>query len=67
MQYWKKLKAEKLQASTKYFLKYGRQVQFTTYFFDHVTLYINKTQNKKVSFTPSRRKETSESQRTTEV
>ena len=43
-QYWKKLKVEKLQALTKYLLKYGWEENLTTYFFDYVTLSINRTQ-----------------------
>ena len=35
-------KVEKLHASTKYFLKVGKQERLTTYFFDYATLCINK-------------------------
>ena len=38
----KQLKAEKLQSSTKYLLKYERQENLTSYFFDYATLGINK-------------------------
>ena len=41
MQYWKMLKEEKLQAPTKYILKYQRQ-KLMTHFFDYAVLYINK-------------------------
>ena len=34
----KKLKTEKLQATTKYVLKYGRRENLSTYFFDYRTL-----------------------------
>ena len=40
----KKSKAEKLLASIKFSLKYGRQENSTTYFFDYATLCINKIQ-----------------------
>ena len=39
----KKFQAEKLQALTKYFLKYGKQENLMTCFFDYVILSINKT------------------------
>ena len=38
-----KLKAEKLQASTKYLQKFGRQENLTTYFFDFTTPTIKNT------------------------
>ena len=41
MQFWKKLKAEKLQAFRKYHLKDGRQENLAMYF-DFATLYKNK-------------------------
>ena len=41
----KKLKAVKLQDSTKYSRKYGRLENLTTFVFDYATLRINKTQN----------------------
>ena len=42
----KYLKAEKLQVSTKYLLKYGSQENFMTYLFDYATLYIKNTLEK---------------------
>ena len=42
----KKLKAEKLLASTKYLLKFGRQENLTTCFFDYLKQFINKTRLK---------------------
>ena len=41
-----KRKAEKLQASMKYLLRYGRQENLMTCVFIDVTLYINKTQKR---------------------
>ena len=36
------LKAEKLPASIKYLLNYGRQGNLMSYFFDYATLFISK-------------------------
>ena len=36
----------KVSSELKYLLKYGRQEHFTTYFFDHDMVCINKTQLK---------------------
>ena len=41
-------KAEKLQASTIYLLKYGKQENLKIYFFDYTMLCINKTQQRNV-------------------
>ena len=43
-EYLKKLKTEKLQASTKCTQKYGRQGNLMTYYFDFATPYINRIQ-----------------------
>ena len=43
----KKLKSEKFLTSTKYLLKYGRQENLMTYFFDYAILAINKTYKRK--------------------
>ena len=66
----KKLRAEKLKASTKYLLKYGRQEDLTTYLFDYAMLTINKIQKRngiKAASYSSPRKVTFESLKTTEA
>ena len=63
----KKLKTEKLQALTKYILKYGC---LTTYFFDYGTLYMNETlywNGQKIASSSFSGKVTSKSLRTKEA
>ena len=45
MKSWGKLRTEKLKASSKSSL-YGRQENFMTYYFDFITLYINRIQRR---------------------
>ena len=69
MQYRKKLK-EKQQTLSKYLLKNERQENLMTYFFNHVMLCTNKTQQRnegKIKSHPSPRMATSESLKSTEV
>ena len=67
-----KLKAEKLQASTKYPQNYGRQGNLMTYFFDFATPSVNGMQERerdgqKAVSSPSLEMVTSKSPRTTEA
>ena len=70
MQYWKKLKTEKLPTLTKYLMKFGRQDNLTTYFSNNTTQSINKAQQRngqKAVSSPSLKKATLDSLRTTEA
>ena len=65
-----KLNVKKLQVSMNYLRKYGRQGNLMTYFLGFAMLFINRIQKEdgqKAASSPSPRKVTSESLRTTEA